>query len=69
MNQNTSKKKRYGKTSMSEQQVLARKIIKDIVEHSIKIADFNFSHKKYQKIFENKLIKKEEKCITQDSKF
>ena len=69
MKQNTTKKKRYGKTSMSEQQVLTRKIIKDIIEHSMKIADFNFSHKKYQKIFENRLIKKEENFITQDSSF
>ena len=69
MKQNTTKKKRYGKTSMSEQQVLTRKIIKDIIEHSMKIADFNFSHKKYQKIFENRLIKKEENFITQDSNF
>ena len=69
MNKNTSKKRRNTKLSMTEQQVLARKIIKDIVEHSIKIADFNSSHKKYQKVFENRLIKKEENFITQDSIF
>ena len=69
MKKSNSTKRRYTKLSMTEQQVLARKIIKDIIEHSIKIADFNFSHKKYQNIFENRLIKKEENFITQDSIF
>ena len=69
MKKNTTKKKRYGKASMSEQQVLVRKIIKDIIEHSIKIADFNSGHKKYQKIFENRLIKKEENFILKDTNF
>ena len=69
MKTNNSTKKRRAKSSMSEQQVLARKIIKDIVEHSIKIADFNFSHKKYQKVFENRPIKKEENFITHDANF
>ena len=69
MKQNTAKKKRYGKASMSEQQVLVSKIIKDIIEHSIKIEDFNCGHKKYQKIFENRLIKKEEIFILKDTNF
>ena len=69
MKKSISTKRRNTKLSMTEQQVLARKIIKDIVEHSIKIADFNFSHKKYQNIFENRLIKKEENFISQDSIF
>ena len=54
---------------MSEQQILARKIIKDIVEHAIKIGNFNLGHKRFQNIFENRLIKKEENFVTQDSKF
>ena len=69
MKQNTAKKKRYGKATMSEQQILVRKIIKDIIEHSIKIADFNCGHKKFQKIFENRLIKKEDNFILKDSNF
>ena len=69
MKQNTAKKKRYGKASMSEQQVLVLKIIKDIIEHSIKIEDFNCGHKKYQRIFENRLIKKEEIFILKDTNF
>ena len=62
-------KKKRTKLSMSEQQILGRNIIKDIVEHAIKIASFNSGHKKYQKIYENRLIKKEENYITQDYKF
>ena len=63
------KKKKTTKTSLSEKQLLARSIIKDIIEHSIRIADFNFSHKKYQKIFENRLIKKEVNFVTHDLYF
>ena len=69
MNKSTSKKKRRGKKTMSEQQVLARKIIKDIIDHSIKIGNLHSNHKKFQNIFENRLIKKEENFVTPDSKF
>ena len=69
MNKSTSKKKRRGKKTMSEQQVLARKIIKDIIDHSIKIGNLHSNHKKFQNIFENRLIKKEENFVTPDSRF
>ena len=62
-------KNRNTKLSMSEQIILNRNIIKDIVEHSIKIAEFKSNHKKYQQIFENRLIKNEKNYINTDSKF
>ena len=64
-----TKKKKPSKASLSEKQLLARNIIKDIIEHSIRIAYFNFNHKKYQKIFENRSIKKEVNFLTHDSYF
>jgi hypothetical protein len=64
-----TKKKKPSKASLSEKHLLARNIIKDIIEHSIRIAYFNFNHKKYQKIFENRSIKKEVNFLTHDSYF
>ena len=63
------RKSRNTKLSMSEQIILNRNIIKDIVENSIKIAEFNSNHKKNQQIFENRLIKNEKNYINPDSKF
>ena len=68
-NLTTGSKNKSGNKSMSAIHVLARKIIKDIIEHSIKIAILHTNHKKYQKIYENRNIKKEENIITKDSQF
>ena len=57
------------KVSLSETQILAKKTIKDIIEHSIQIADFHIRHKKYQRAFENRKIKREQNFITRDDEF
>ena len=57
------------KAKMSEKQIISRKIIKDIIEHSIQIADFHINHRKFQKIYENRPIKKEENFVTLDNNF
>ena len=73
---NTSKrrkKKKLLKTPekiiLTETQILAKKTIKDIIEHSIQIADFHLRHKRYQKAFENRKIKREQNFISQDNEF
>ena len=54
---------------LSEIEILAKKTIKDIIEHAIQIADFHIRHKKYQKTYENRKIKREQNFITQDEQF
>ena len=62
-------KKSPERIPLTETQILAPKTIKDIIEHAIQIADFHIRHKKYQKIFENRKIKREQNFITQDEEF
>ena len=57
------------KVSLSETEILAKKTIKDIIEHSIQIADFHIRHKRYQRAFENRKIKREQNFITPDGEF
>ena len=57
------------KLPLSETEILAKKTIKDIIEHSIQIADFHIRHKKYQRAYENRKIKREQNFITQDEQF
>ena len=74
---NTSTKRRKKKLlkksperiSLSETEILAKKTIKDIIEHAIQIADFHIRHKKYQRTYENRKIKREQNFITQDEEF
>ena len=74
-NTSTSRKKKKLKTKkaeyipLSETQILAKKTIKDIIEHAIQIADFHIKHKKNQKTYENRKIKKELNFINKDSLF
>ena len=57
------------KTSKMIAQNEMRELINSIVTHSVKIAQIKKSHKKFQKIFENRLIKKEENFILKDTNF
>ena len=57
------------KVALSETEILAKKTIKDIIEHSIQIADFHMRHKRYQKAYENRKIKREQNFITPDEQF
>ena len=52
--------------TLSDTQILAKRTVKDIIEHAIKIADFHLRHKKYQKTYENRKIKREQNFITPD---
>ena len=70
----TRRKKKYviksiERLPLSETEILAKKTIKDIIEHAIQIADFHIRHKKYQKSYENRKIKREQNFITQDEQF
>ena len=55
--------------TLSDTQILAKRTVKDIIEHAIKIADFHLRHKKYQKTYENRKIKREQNFITPDEEF
>ena len=46
-----------------------RELLNSIVTHSVKIAQIRQSHKRFQNIFENRLIKKEENFILKDTNF
>ena len=71
----SSKKKKATKkiltqrTPLSETEILTKKIIHDIIECSIQIADFHIKHKKNQKTYENRQIKKVQNFISKDSLF
>ena len=62
-------KKSLEQIPLSETEILAKKTIKDIIEHAIQIADFHIRHKRYQKAFENRKIKKEQNFVTPDQQF
>ena len=71
----SSKKKKTGKKlntqriPLSETEILSKKIIHDIIECSIQIADFYIKHKKNQKTYENRKIKHVQNFINKDSLF
>ena len=58
-----------GKTSKINAQNEVKEILKSVINHSLKIAEIRKSHKKSQNIFENRLVKKEENFIINDSNF
>ena len=64
-----SRKKILPPISLTENQILMKKLIKDIIEHSIQIADFHLKHKKNQKTYENRKVRKEQNFITKDDLF
>ena len=74
---NSSSKKRKKKKNikieekviLSETEILAKKTIKDIIEHSMQIAVFHLRHKRYQKAYENRKIKREINFIIPDEQF
>ena len=57
------------KTSKIAAQNNVRELLNSIVTHSVKIAQIKQSHKKFQNIFENRLIRKEENFILKDTNF
>ena len=63
------KQKKIEYIPLTETQILAKKTIKDIIEHAIQIADFHIKHKKNQKTYENRKIKKEINFINKDELF
>ena len=69
MRKTNYQKSARGKTAKGIIQAYSRELIKDIVTHSMKIAEIKRYHKKSQNIFENRLIKKEENYIMSDSNF
>ena len=62
-------KKPYEKPLLSEIQILSKKTVKDIIEHAIQIADFHIRHKKYQRAYENRKIKREQNFVNPDEQF
>ena len=64
-----AKKKVIERIPLTENQILAKKLIKDIIEHSIQIADFHLKHKKNQKTYENRQVKNELNFINKDELF
>ena len=69
MRKTTFKKTNRGKTSKITTQNEMRELLRNVVNHSMKIAEIKQFHKKCQNIFENRLIKKEENFIIKDSNF
>jgi hypothetical protein len=69
MRKTTYKKTNRGKTSKITTQNEMREQLRNVVNHSMKIAEIKQFHKKCQNIFENRLIKKEENFIIKDSNF
>ena len=64
-----AKKKQPERIPLTENQILARSTIKDIIEHAIQIADFHIKHKKNQRTYENRLVKREQIFINKDELF
>ena len=54
---------------LSETEILTKKILNDIIECSIQIADFHIKHKKNQKTYENRKINRFQNFINKDSLF
>ena len=71
----SKKKKKRLKKAIPERipltatQILARNAIKDIIEHAIQIADFHIKHKKNQRTYENRKVKREQIFINKDELF
>ena len=64
-----SRKKILEPLPLTENQILMKKLIKDIIDHSIQIADFHLKHKKIQKTYENRKVRQEQNFITKDDLF
>ena len=68
-NKKKTKKKIPERIPLTSTQILANNMIKDIIEHAIQIADFHLTHKKNQKTYENRRVKREKIFINKDELF
>ena len=74
MKTSTSKSKKRKKSKKQEItpspiDILTKKIVKEIINNSIQTAEIHIQHKKYQKSYENRPIKKEQNFITFSDEF